>query len=226
MAGHAAEQKLRIATDPEENNSVLVNVQDTGETRGAAFHISLPWTETAALRENPMLDRSDPSAPASFSPRDVHFGGGGTETNVPYRARGNSLNICPMPTRILVAVVDDEESVCRALLRLLRAAGLDVETYSSSLAFLESMRERLPSHRPDCVVLDLHLPGLTGLDVQKQLKNDRIPLPIVMITGNEEEGVQEKVLSEGAFAFLVKPIHARSLLDAIDGAVREAAQTP
>ena len=145
---------------------------------------------------------------------------------MPYPLADNSLNMAGMQPRTLVAVVDDEESVCRALLRLLRAAGLDVETFSSSATFLESMRERLPSRRPDCVVLDLHLPGLTGLDVQKQLKSDRIPLPIVMITGNEEAGVQEKVLSEGAFAFLVKPIQARCLLDAIENAVRRPAAAP
>jgi FixJ family two-component response regulator len=124
-----------------------------------------------------------------------------------------------MRPRVLVAVVDDEESVCRALLRLLRAAGLDVETFSSSTTFLESMRERLPSRRPDCLVLDLHLPGLTGMDVQRQLKTDGIALPIIMITGNEEVGAQERVLAEGAHAFLVKPIVAQTLLDTIASAV-------
>ena len=127
-----------------------------------------------------------------------------------------------MQPRVLVAVVDDEESVCRALLRLLRAAGLDVETFSSSVTFLESMRERLATRRPDCVVLDLHIPGLTGMDVQRQLKKDGIALPIVMITGNEEAGVQEKVLAEGASAFLVKPLNDRTLLDAISNAVGRA----
>jgi FixJ family two-component response regulator len=130
-----------------------------------------------------------------------------------------------MQPRILVAVVDDEESVCRAMTRLLRAAGLDVETFVSSSTFLESMRERLPSRRPDCVVLDVHLPGLTGLDVQRQLKAERILLPIVMITGNEEPGAKDKALAGGAVAFLVKPIHARILLDAIEGAVQRQIAT-
>lgn len=147
-------------------------------------------------------------------------------TKVPYPPAGRSLNMSSMKPRIFVAVVDDEESVCRALLRLLRAAGLDVETFSSSEAFLESMRERLPSRRPDCIVLDLHLPGLTGMDVQRQLKKDGMHLPIVMITGNEEAGVQERVLAEGAFAFLLKPLNARTLLDAIDGAVRGSTVLP
>ena len=128
-----------------------------------------------------------------------------------------------MVPRLLVAVVDDEESVCRALLRLLRAAGLDAETFLSGATFLESVRERPLSRRPDCLLLDLHLPGLTGLDVQRRLKSDGIHLPIIMITGNEEAGVQEKVLAEGAFAFLLKPLNDRTLLKAIENAVRKPA---
>src|SRR5215475_10580731 len=157
--------------------------------------------------------------PGSRPPAEASPGEPPTDTKMPFLPARNSCNVCAMQPRILVAVVDDEESVCRALLRLLRATGLDVETFSSSSTFLESMRERLPSRRPDCVVLDLHLPGLTGIDVQRQLKAEKIPLPIIMITGNEEAGVQEKVLSEGAHAFLVKPINARNLLDAIEHAV-------
>lgn len=128
-----------------------------------------------------------------------------------------------MVPRVLVAVVDDEESVCRALSRLLRAAGLDAETFLSGATFLESVRERPPSRRPDCLLLDVHLPGLTGLDVQRRLKSDGIHLPIVMITGNEEAGVREKVLAEGAFAFLLKPLNDRTLLEAIENAVRKPA---
>ena len=163
-----------------------------------------------------MLKRFGPAAPAR-APEEAT-----SDTKMPFRTAEKSCNVAAMEPRVLVAVVDDEESVCRALLRLLRAAGMDVETFSSSTDFLDSMRERLPSRRPDCVVLDLHLPGLTGIDVQRQLKLEKIALPIVMITGNEEAGVQEQVLSEGAHAFLVKPINARNLLDAIEHAAREA----
>lgn len=188
--------------------------------------MSNPWESLPKSIVNPVEAAGQPIASRERRVVAEPRGAGATETKMPFPRVENSLNMAAMQPRILVAVVDDEESVCRALLRLLRAAGLDVETFSSSATFLESMRGRLPSRRPDCVVLDLHLPGLTGLDVQKQLKADRIPLPIVMITGNEEAGVQEKVLSEGAFAFLVKPIHARRLLDSIENAVRRAAATP
>ena len=169
-----------------------------------------------------MSARED-SRPRPEASREDPFGTGGTGTKRPYLPAPESPNITKMQPRVLVAVVDDEESVCRALTRLLRAAGLDVETFSSSATFLDSMRERLVSRRPDCVVLDLHLPGLTGLDVQKQLKSEEIHLPIIMITGNEEAGIQERALGEGAVAFLVKPINAKSLLSAIDGAVQSRA---
>ena len=139
---------------------------------------------------------------------------------MPFRRAAKSVNMSLMQPRILVAVVDDEESVCRAMTRLLRAAGLDVETIVSSSTFLDSMRERLASRRPDCVVLDVHLPVLTGLDVQRRLKSEGILIPIVMITGNEEPGAKEKALAEGAVAFLVKPVHAQILLGAIEDAVQ------
>jgi FixJ family two-component response regulator len=167
-----------------------------------------------------VVKRNGSSAPARVPEEAAN------DTKMPLSSAGNSCNFAVMEPRVLVAVVDDEESVCRALLRLLRATGMDVETFSSSVDFLESMRERLPTRRPDCVVLDLHLPGLTGIDVQRQLKLEKIPLPIIMITGNEEAGVQEQVLSEGARAFLVKPINARNLFDAIEHAVREAPGSP
>jgi FixJ family two-component response regulator len=171
-----------------------------------------------------MTRRLDLAAPEPISPDESHSGGGG-ETKMPFPLADESLKISGMERRILVAVVDDEESICRALLRLLRASGMDVETFSSSTTFLDSMRERPRSRRPDCVVLDLHLPGLTGIDVQRQLKDAKISLPIVIITGNEEAGVQEKVLSEGASAFLVKPIHAQTLLTAIESAVQKTEAT-
>jgi len=145
------------------------------------------------------------------------------DTKVQSTAADSSHNMSHMQPRLLVAVVDDEESICRALLRLLRAAGLDVETFSSSTAFLESMEERLPIRRPDCLVLDLHLPGLSGLDVLRRLKSDGIHLPIVMITGNEEAGIGDKVIAEGASAFLVKPMNDRTLLQAIENAVQRPA---
>lgn len=118
--------------------------------------------------------------------------------------------------RLLVAVVDDEEPVRRALRRLFLSAGIDVETFSSGYEFLESVR----TQQPDCVVLDLRLPGLTGLDVQERLVEAGIHVPTVIVTGHDQPGVAERALAAGASDYLRKPLDAQTLLDAIALAVR------
>jgi FixJ family two-component response regulator len=86
-------------------------------------------------------------------------------------------------TRPLIAVVDDEEPVRKALTRLLRSADLDVETFPSGVEFLES----LPTRRPDCVVLDLHMPLMDGFEVQARLAESSAPVPVVTITGHHRD---------------------------------------
>jgi FixJ family two-component response regulator len=120
-------------------------------------------------------------------------------------------------SRLLVAVVDDEEAVRIALRRLLRSAGLDVETFSSGAEFLESMK----GHQPDCVVLDLHMPQLGGFAVQARLAEAGIRLPTVVITGHDTDEARARALAGGAAAYLRKPVDDQALLAAI-----EAAQAP
>ena len=124
--------------------------------------------------------------------------------------------------RLLVAIVDDEEPVRRALRRLFLSAGVDVETFASGYEFLDSVK----TQRPDCAVLDLRLPGLTGLDVQERLLASGIRLPTVIVTGNDEPHLEERVLAAGASAYLRKPLDDRILLDAVASAVREATLVP
>jgi FixJ family two-component response regulator len=85
-------------------------------------------------------------------------------------------------SRLRIAVIDDDESVRKALRRLLRAANLDADTFASGRDFLDSLAAQVP----DCVVLDLHMPGMNGLDVQQQLARNGRQLPIVIITGHDE----------------------------------------
>jgi FixJ family two-component response regulator len=120
--------------------------------------------------------------------------------------------------RLLVAIVDDEEPVRKALRRLFLAAGIDVETFASGEELLESVK----LHRPDCAVIDLHLPGSTGLEVQQRLARAGVRLPTVIITGHDQAGVAERVLAAGASAYLRKPLDEQRLLDAVEWAVREA----
>jgi FixJ family two-component response regulator len=117
--------------------------------------------------------------------------------------------------RVLVAVVDDDASVRTALGRLLRSASHDVETFSSGAEFLESVKE----HQPDCVVLDLHMPQVSGFAVQSRLAELGIRLPTVVITGYDAEATRERALAGGAAAYLRKPVDGQALLDAIAAAV-------
>ena len=111
----------------------------------------------------------------------------------------------------LVAVVDDEESVCRALKRLLRSAGFDVATFGSGGEFLRS----LESHRPACLILDLHMPRMSGFDLQEHLASVADPVPIVIITGHDTVRSRDRVMQAGAAAYLHKPVDDQALLDAV-----------
>ena len=119
--------------------------------------------------------------------------------------------------RLLVAVVDDEQSVRTALRRLLRSAGLEVETFASGDAFLESLK----ATHPTCVVLDLHMPGLDGFAVLARLAEARVALSVVVITGHDTSETHERVMASGASAYLRKPVDGQMLLDAIQRAVAQ-----
>jgi FixJ family two-component response regulator len=112
---------------------------------------------------------------------------------------------------VLVAILDDEEPVRTALARLFRSADFQTETFGSGQEFLDSLN----SHLPDCLVLDLHLPGLTGLDIVQQIVGRKLPIPIVMITGHDMPGLKERALSAGARTYLLKPLDDTTLIEAV-----------
>jgi FixJ family two-component response regulator len=120
--------------------------------------------------------------------------------------------------RSFVAVVDDEESVRKALIRLLRAANMDAESFASGEAFLSS----LDKFRPDCVVLDLQMPGLTGRDVQKRLISMQINLPVILITAHDDVVTQQQSLSDGAANYLRKPLRGDVLVRSINESIARA----
>jgi FixJ family two-component response regulator len=115
------------------------------------------------------------------------------------------------PSRQTVVLIDDDESVRRALGRLLRSAGLALEAFATAEEFLQAAGRR----EPDCLILDVHLPGLSGLELQARLAAEGRCVPVVFITAFAEEQVRGPALRAGAIAFLAKPFEERSLLDAV-----------
>ena len=103
----------------------------------------------------------------------------------------------------------------KAIERLLRSAGMDVETFCCGSQFIDSMRSR----QPDCVVLDLHMPDMTGFEVQAHLAQSKTRLPVIVITGHDTSESRARVLAGGAAAYLSKPVSDHILLDAIAATV-------
>ena len=117
--------------------------------------------------------------------------------------------------RPLIAVVDDEEPVRKALGRLLRSVGMTVETFSGGSEFLAA----LSTLQPDCLVLDLHMPEVTGFEVLERLTAISANVPVVAITGHDTPETEAIVKRSVASAYLHKPINQRLLLDAIEQAI-------
>jgi FixJ family two-component response regulator len=103
-----------------------------------------------------------------------------------------------------VVVVDDDASVGRAIKRLLRSVGIVADTFASGDEFLDTLSS-MPSYRPDCVILDVQMPGSNGLEVQRRLAGQAVP--VVFITAHDDAGVRDEALAAGAVAYLRKPFN-------------------
>jgi FixJ family two-component response regulator len=115
----------------------------------------------------------------------------------------------------MVAIVDDEESIRRALKRLMISAGFRAQSFASGEEFLAS----LVADRPACVVLDLHMPVMSGFDIQQRLRDEKYLIPIVVITGHDSGESQRRAMDAGAVAYLRKPVNDEALLRAIETAI-------
>ena len=124
----------------------------------------------------------------------------------PARCNGFMENVAP-----LIAVVDDEESVRRALARLLRSAQYQVEGFASARAFLESLALQVPQ----CIVLDLHMPEVTGLELQQRLRQLEIRIPVIVITAYDEPDSRDQCLALGAERYFAKPVDGHRLIRSI-----------
>jgi FixJ family two-component response regulator len=116
-----------------------------------------------------------------------------------------------------VYVVDDEPAVSISLKRLLRSVGLEARTYASAQEFLRSERPDAPG----CLILDVRLPGLSGLDLQQELTAAKIDLPVIFITGHGDIPMSVQAMKAGAVEFLTKPFREQDLLEAIQRGIEQ-----
>ena len=121
----------------------------------------------------------------------------------------------PVPDEPLVVIVDDDASIREALTDLLRSVGFEVEAFSSTRDLLAAA---LPD-RPGCMVLDVRLPGMSGLDLQAQLTARGNDLPIIFMTGHGDIPMSVRAMKAGAVDFLTKPFRDQDMLDAVAGAI-------
>ena len=123
-----------------------------------------------------------------------------------------------MPARAqlpLIAVVDDEPSVRKALERLIRAAGYAVEIFSCGMDFLRSLESRTP----DCLVLDLHMPAIDGFEVMARVRRTAPLLPVIVITADDSPQNRARAQNDGARTYLCKPVDDAALLASLQAAV-------
>src|SRR5260221_9848990 len=115
----------------------------------------------------------------------------------------------------IVFIVDDDLSVRRTTERLIRSAGFKAQTFTSAREFLASPRPEGPA----CLVLDVRMPGLSGMELQRELTQSGIPIPIIFITGHGDIPMSVRAMKAGAVEFLTKPFRSRSLLEAVRAAI-------
>ncbi|KRR04266.1 response regulator [Bradyrhizobium valentinum] len=125
---------------------------------------------------------------------------------------GRMLNAMPW-----IAIVDDDPSVLKALGRLLKVHALEARTFTSAQEFLAALPEELP----ECLIVDLQMPEMTGLDLQYHLTRTGIKIPTIVITAHNENDARDRCESAGVSAFLLKPVRDTVLIAAIEKARRE-----
>ncbi len=122
--------------------------------------------------------------------------------------------------KAVVYVIDDDESIREALRSLLATVGLDVRTFPSTRDFLEAKRPDAPA----CIVLDVRLPGVSGLDFQTELSRSEINFPIIFISGHGDIPMTVRAIKAGAIEFLTKPFREQELLDAVQTGIQQDRQ--
>ena len=118
-------------------------------------------------------------------------------------------------TTKLVAIVDDDDSIRSALLGMLRVVGLPAQAFSSAEEFLKSGQQ----HQIACLIADIRMPGMSGLELQAKLNADRCRVPIIFITAHGDEKMRMQALRAGAVEFMAKPFDDEALLESVRAAL-------
>jgi FixJ family two-component response regulator len=121
-----------------------------------------------------------------------------------------------------IAIVDDDDSLRHSLVRLFRSAGYSVEAFASAIELLISLSQ----WRPDCVILDLQLPGMTGEELLRRLSVFANPPPVVVITGNDDDCLRDACIALGARRYFRKPLDSDALLGAVCEIAKPAVGDP
>jgi FixJ family two-component response regulator len=116
----------------------------------------------------------------------------------------------------MISIVDDNDSVRESLQRLMRCVGFAVNVFASAEEILNSDRLR----NTDCLILDVRLPGMNGLELQRHLETSHLEIPIIFITSYEDDEVRARALNGGAVAYFLKPFNDEDLLNAFDAALK------
>ena len=115
----------------------------------------------------------------------------------------------------LISVVDDDDSMRESLSGLIRSVGFNIMTFASAEEFLSWPRRA----DADCLILDVRMPGMNGLELQRRLACDRTPIPVIFITAHGDDETRAQALAAGAMEYLLKPFSEEALLKAIDAAI-------
>ncbi len=121
-----------------------------------------------------------------------------------------------------VFIIDDDEAVCEALAWLLKSVQLPCKIYHDGLSFLNEY----PTGAKGCIILDIRMPGISGLDLQLELNKQQSTLPIIFITGHGDIPMAVKAMRAGAFDFITKPFHNQTILEQIQRAIRQQNSSP
>ena len=125
-------------------------------------------------------------------------------------------------TTPLIIIVDDDEAMRRSMTFLFASVGLEARSFASADAFLAALSAKRSAFGPGALILDVRMPGMSGLELQRRLAEDGFPLPVLIVTGHGDVPMAVEALKAGAFDFIEKPFKEQYLLDAVDKAVRRS----